>query len=162
MPEEKETEQPKKVNWYQRGKSAWGAVTFVVTVMGTLIGGYVWIDNTLDAYEQRGVDIDDLKRSNQEILGAQQRMNKAITDNMNATRESLRDEFHERDLAARALDARITAVLNEMRARHGVVPLAGESSRRVQVRRLAAETEAAGDRAEEARPSDDPLSGLDF
>ncbi len=169
------------ISW-KKLTSLWSKATFVVTVLGTLIGGGIWVKDRLDTIENNSTDLSDLKDSNAAILATQREQDQRITDQVNRATKMIRDEFEQRDQVDRELRANIRAVLVELRARHGIITTADDrvfpeaeaeaaSASRVRGgaavsrRRRVQEAQEASDRATirsgNALPQGDPLAGLD-
>lgn len=151
------SEESKKPGMLQRLKAAWSQLTFLVTAVGVLVGGVVWVDDKIDEIEQRGVDVTELKQSNARLRAEQAATNTRISEGVTAITLRVTAEFRARDVVDRELDARISAVLRELRTRHGVLVLADEGHRRSRVTQIR-EAQAASDGASVAMP--DPLEGL--
>lgn len=164
--EEEPRRTPRRTRLFKKLKDWWGKITFVVTIVGTVVGGVVWVDDKLDEYAQRAVDLADLKASNAAIRAEQDVINERITDSVTNATKQITTEFETRDTVDRELRANILAVLNEMRARHGVVTLAQPTGggrpirRRIPIQEAQEEADHATIRSGNALPQDDPLSGL--
>lgn len=166
MPEEStpEPDLEKRTSILKKIKDVWGQLAFGGSIIGAVVGGYVTLDNKLDEYEQRGVDIVELKRSNESLRAEQRVINERVTTSVNEATRQITNEFMTRDEVDRELRANILAVLNEVRARHGVVTLATPSegtARRVSIREAQQRADSATARSGDAMPQGDPLSGLD-
>ncbi len=153
---------PAKKSVVEYVKTWWSQIALLITIITTIVTGYRWVDERFDEYEQRGVDIGDLKETTNSLRGEQSAINNRITTSLNEGRQQIAQEFEERDAVDEELRAYITAVRNEMRARHGVVTLAESGTRRrVSVREAESQADEASRTAAQARPSGTPLEGLD-
>lgn len=124
-----------KISWTKL-TGAWGRMIWVVTVIGTFITAYNWVNDKLETIEQNAVDMQEMKTANNGILQEQRQLSQRITNAVQEGNNRITQAFEQRDEVDRHQEARITAVLNEVRARHGVVPLADGETRRVQIRRI--------------------------
>ncbi len=156
---------PRNSRWsgiWKKAETHWARYSLTIAVLGSAVAGYNWIDNKLDRIQQSAVDITQLKESNQAILDAHNATNQRFSEYVNRAQDQIAEEFRKRDEADVARDARSTAILNEVRARHGVVTLADSAQPRSRVVRRAQEaSDEASSSALSAVPEDDPLSGLD-
>jgi hypothetical protein len=158
----KEAEQKsnKKIGRLQKIKRAWSTIVFFVTVMGSLLGGFLWVHNRLSEYQRRGEDILKLKENMNDALEESREQAAKLTKINQEIRQHIIEEFETRDEADKARDNRITAILYEMRARHGVIPLAEASSRRAQIREATERVEQREREALGTGPRESPLAGL--
>ena len=160
----------RRTRLFKKLKETWTQLTFVATVLGTLVGGIVFVDDKIDEIEQRGVDLADLKNTTASIRAEQAAINLRITENVNKATKQITAEFQTRDHVDEELRRSILATLSEVRARHGVITLADPGGGTHPVRRRATRqeveaAEAASDTASirtgNALPQGDPLAGLD-
>lgn len=148
--------------FFVRLKSWWSQVSLLLTIIGAVITGVMWVNSKFDEYAQRGVDISDLKESNAALRAELAVVNTRLSENVTAGREQIAQEFQHRDAVDRENRELTLAVRNEMRARHGVVTLAEDNTRvRISVREAEARSDAAATSSGAAAPQTDPLSGLD-
>jgi hypothetical protein len=161
---EREPKKPsKRGRLFKKLKGWWSQITFVATIVGAFAAGTIWVDDRLDEFEQRGVDIGELKESNAALRNDQDTINERITKNVNDATKQITEEFELRDHVDAELRANVLAVLTEMRARHGVIPLAGGGApqRRVAVQEAQEASDHATIRSGNALPQADPLSTLE-
>ena len=152
-------EDDKKAGLMKKLKTVWTHITFVLTMAGAIGGGIIWVDDKIDEIEQRGVDVTELKVSNAQLRSEQAALNERISAGITTTTTRITAEFRARDVVDRELDARVSAVLRELRARHGVLVLADEGPRRSRVSQIRDAQEAA-DGASVAVVDDATLDGL--
>jgi len=151
---------------FKKLKGSWSHVKTILGVVAALLAGHTWVNAKLTAIEQSAVDISTLKTAASSLREEQADINERVAENVNISRELIIDELNVRDNVDEELRHDILAILNEMRARHGVIPLAsGGVVRQHDMPRLIQEAQDEVDtsitRSSVMQPTAPPLMALD-
>jgi predicted glycosyl hydrolase (DUF1957 family) len=160
VPEPSDKKPPTIITTIERFRKAWGQLTFMATVLISIGGGFLWVNSRIDEYQQRGVDLTELKRASNELRQEQRAINARLAEAVEEIQEAARAQFDRRENQHRELSSRISAVLTEMRARHGELPLADAPNRRTQIRRSVRATDEVYAAEPEALPAPELAADL--